>query len=183
MRGSVCRGLLGLMLFLAVPAGAGELRLLGGNLRASFSASDILGTTAPVEFEAYETMLRVGLPWQTYTETGWGVGTRLLVSAGVLRGAGASALTVSLIPTFALGDRDGRLAFDCGVGMGYLSRHRFGPQDFGGPFQFALTAGASLPLWQRYEAGYRFLHYSDAGTNGSDTVGADLHLVEIGWRF
>lgn len=31
--------------------------------------------------------------------------------------------------------------------------------------------------------GYRFLHYSDAGINGSNTTGADFHMVEFTYRF
>lgn len=31
--------------------------------------------------------------------------------------------------------------------------------------------------------GCRFLHYSDAGVNGSDTTGADFHMIELRYRF
>jgi hypothetical protein len=70
-----------------------------------------------------------------------------------------------------------------GAGGALLSRHRFGTQDYGGPFQFALTLGAGVPLSEHLGLGYRFMHYSDAGINGSNTTGADFHMVEFTYRF
>lgn len=64
-----------------------------------------------------------------------------------------------------------------------LSRHRFGTQDYGGYFQFALTAGVGVPLFERLGAGYRYMHYSDAGINGDHTTGADMHMLELSYRF
>jgi len=177
--------LLGLLLCLLTPppSRAEELRVLSLGVRGSVSAATVLGDEAPEEYDAYEVALNVGFPWGLYSASGWGVGTRLLTSAGTLHGAGETALTLSLIPGFALGSEDGRFALDLGAGVAYLSRHRFGEQDFGGPFQFALTVGAGIPIYQQLGAGYRFMHYSDAGANGGDTTGADLHMVEIRFQF
>jgi len=72
---------------------------------------------------------------------------------------------------------------DLGMGGALLSKHHFGTQDFGGPFQFALTLGDGVPLYERLGGGYRFLHYSDAGTNGSHTTGVDFHMIELIYRF
>jgi hypothetical protein len=108
---------------------------------------------------------------------------RLLTSAGALLGAGETALVVSLIPVLALGSQDGRLTLDLGIGGALLSKHHFGTQDYGGPFQFALTLGAGVPLYERLGLGYRFMHYSDAGIYGTYTTGADLHTVEFTYRF
>ncbi|XKE46946.1 acyloxyacyl hydrolase [Halomonas organivorans] len=69
-----------------------------------------------------------------------------------------------------------------GAGAALFSRHRFGEQDFGGPFQFALTLGVGVPLYRHLGLGYRFLHYSDAGVNGSDTTGVDFHMIEFSYR-
>ncbi len=92
-------------------------------------------------------------------------------------------MVVSLIPGIALGREDGRFFIDFGAGGALFSKHRFGRQDFGGPFQFALTAGAGFPLYERLGLGYRFLHYSDAGVNGPDTIGADFHMIEFRYWF
>jgi hypothetical protein len=56
-------------------------------------------------------------------------------------------------------------------------------QDFGGPLQFALTLGIEVPLYGHAAAGYRFMHYSDAGFYAPGTIGADMHMVELLYRF
>ena len=162
---------------------AQDLRLLSVALRARVTESTVLGKAQPESFQEYDAVVNIGLPWERYSLSGWGVGTRLMGSAGVLRGAGETALVASLIPMLAFGSQDGRFTLDMGAGGALLSRDRFGTQDYGGPFQFALTLGAGVPLYQRLGLGYRFLHYSDAGVNGSDTIGADFHMVEFSYRF
>jgi hypothetical protein len=143
----------------------------------------VLGEVQPEAFQEYDAVVSVGLPWDRYSQSGWGVGTRLLASAGALHGAGKTALVVSFIPVLALGRQDGRLTFDLGAGGALLSKHRFGQQDYGGAFQFALTLGLGVPLSERLGVGYRFLHYSDAGIYGGHTIGADFHMVELIYRF
>lgn len=160
-----------------------EFRLLNLSLRARVSGVSTLGAQQPEKFQEYDLTANFGLPWERYSTTGWGVGTRLMASAGFIRGGGESALVVSLIPGFAFGSEDGRFALDLGAGVALLSRHRFGTQDFGGPFQFALTMGAGVPLYKQLGLGYRFMHYSDAGVNGTDTIGADFHMIEFIYRF
>ena len=162
---------------------AEEVRLLNLSFRARLSGSTILGEQQPEEFHEYDLSANFGLPWQRYSSSGWGVSTRLMASAGIMRGGGETGLVVSLIPGVALGSEDGRFFIDIGAGGAHLSRHRFGTQDYGGPFQFALTVGAGFPLYKRLGLGYRFLHYSDAGVNGSDTIGADFHMIEFSYWF
>ena len=162
---------------------ADDLRLLSVGIRASVSGDTVLGDVAPEEFHEYDVVASFGLPWERYSQSGWGVGTRLMAGAGALRGAGSTAFAVSLIPTLAFGSQDGRFTLDLGVGGALLSKHRFGMQDYGGPFQFALTFGGSIPLYKRLGLGYRFLHYSDAGIYGTHTTGADFHMIEFTYRF
>lgn len=162
---------------------AKDLRLLSVGVRARVTESTVLGKAQPESFQEYDAVVHIRLPWEAYSVSGWGVGTRLMGSAGVLRGAGETALVASLIPMLAFGSQDGRFSLDMGAGGALLSRDRFGSQDFGGPFQFALTLGAGVPLYQRLGVGYRFVHYSDAALHGSDTIGADFHMVEFTYRF
>lgn len=157
--------------------------LLSVSIRATISSLDVVGDAASEEFSEYGVAANVRLPWAWYSQSGWGAGTRLLASAGVLYGAGQTALVVSLIPLVALGSQDGKFTFDMGAGGALLSSHHFGTQDFGGCFQFALTVGAGVPLFHRFGLGYRYLHYSDAGINGPHTTGADLHMLELTHRF
>jgi len=177
--------LIGLVLCVLAPwrGRAEDLRLLSIGVRGSVSATDVVGDVAPEKFEAYDAVACFVLPWGLYSASGWGAGTRLLAGAGVLHGAGDTALVVSLLPALALGSRDGRFTLDLGIGGALLSRNRFGKQDFGGPFQFALTVGVGFPLYKRLGLGYRLQHYSDAAIYGADTTGVDLHMVELTYLF
>ena len=159
-----------------------DLNLQSLSMRARVSENTLLGEDAPEDFKAYDVSANFGLPWKGYSTSGWGMGTRFMASTGILRGAGENSLVVSLIPELTLGSEDGRFTLDLGVGGALFSRHQFGTQDFGGPFQFALTLGVGVPLYKKLGLGYRFLHYSDAGVNGSDTTGADLHMIEFSYR-
>ncbi len=184
--GTVLRlALMGIVLCLLAPwpSRAEDLRLLSVGMRARVSGVTVLGDVQPESFQEYDAVANFGLPWGRYSLSGWGVGTRLMASAGALRGVGETALVVSLIPVLALGSQDGRLTLDLGIGGALLSKYRFGTQDYGGPFQFALTLGTGVPLYERLGLGYRFMHYSDAGINGSNTTGADFHMVEFTYRF
>ena len=164
------------------PSYSEDLGLQSLSMRARISEKTLLGEDAPENFEEYDVSANFGLPWKSYSTSGWGMGTRLMASAGVLRGAGENALVVSLIPELTLGSEDGRFTLDLGAGGALFSRHRFGKQDYGGPFQFALTLGVGVPFYKKLGIGYRFLHYSDAGINGSGTTGADFHMIEFNYR-
>jgi hypothetical protein len=160
-----------------------KLNLLSVSIRGTFSSIDVVGAVAPEEFREYGVASTFTLPWAWYSQSGWGGGIRLMASAGALYGAGETALVVSLIPLVVLGSQDGRFTLDMGAGGALLSRHHFGTQDFGGHFQFPLTAGVGVPLFKRLGVGYRFLHYSDAGIYGPGSTGADMHMLELTYRF
>jgi hypothetical protein len=157
--------------------------LLSISIRAGFSGNDVLGGKAPEKFSEYDAAANLRLPWAWYAQSDWGVGTRLMASVGALHGSGETALVVSFIPLVALGSKDWRFTLDLGAGCALLSRQSFGTQDFGGLFQFALTAGVGVPLFERIGVGYRFLHYSDASIYGHNNSGADFHMLEIIHRF
>jgi hypothetical protein len=175
-----------MMVFCALvssPSAATNLDLLSVGVRARVGEKRVLGKEAPESFRAYDIVASFRLPWQRYSPSGWGVGTRLLTSAGVLQGAGKTALVVSAIPVLAFGSQDGRFTFDFGAGLALISEHRYAQQDFGGPLQGALTFGAGIPLYRQLGVGYRFQHYSDAGAYGPDSIGVDFHMVEFTYRF
>ena len=160
-----------------------ELDLLSLSFRTRISDETVLGNDAPEFFTESNITANFRLPWQSYTSSGWGWGTRLMTSAGVLRGANKNALTVSAIPELTLGSEDGRYTLDLGIGGAVFSRYKLGVQDFGGYFQFALTFGGSVPVNESQGIGYRFFHYSDAGGYGTHTTGADFHMIEFVHRF
>jgi hypothetical protein len=174
--------LVALLLCATTPSRAAEYELLSVGVRARMGEKKVLGVVAPESFRQYDVTAAIRLPWEQPL-AGWAVGTRLLASAGVLEGAGKAALVVSLIPVLAIGPQGGRFALDLGAGLALLSRHRYAQQDFGGPLQFALTTGLSVPLHERVGVGYRYLHYSDASAYGRGTIGADFHMLELSYRF
>lgn len=153
------------------------------SVRARLSEQTVLGKDAPERFKEYSVSGNFSLPWNQYNDAGWGIGSRLMVSGGLLRGVGKNALIVSLVPEVVFGSKDGRFTFDMGVGGALFTRYQFGSQDYGGPFQFALTAGVGVPLYDRLGVAYRFQHYSDASLNGDNTIGADFHMIELNYRF
>ena len=153
------------------------------SVRARLSEKTVLGKDAPESFKAYDVSANFTLPWKHSFTANWGAGTRLMSSAGLLQGERENALVLSLIPELTLGSHDGRFTLDLGAGGALFSRHRFGTQDFGGPFQFALTLGIGVPIYKRLGVAYRFLHYSDAGLNGPSTTGADFHMIEFSYRY
>jgi hypothetical protein len=180
--GTITAVLLSLSLF-PWPTAAAGLDLLNAGIRARVGEKRVLGQVAPESFNAYDLVATFRLPWQRYQPSGWGLGTRVITSAGVMQGAGKTALVVSAIPALAFGSQDGRFTLDLGAGLALISEHRFADQDFGGVLQAALTLGVTVPLYRRIGVGYRFQHYSDAGAYGSRTIGADFHMLEFTYRF
>ena len=76
-----------------------------------------------------------------------------------------------------------KVSIDVGVGLALLGRQQYGMQDFGGPVQFGLTMALQIQPFSHAFAGFRFQHFSDAGMYGSDSLGIDLYLIEVGYRF
>ena len=132
------------------------------------------GQEQPEAFREWDVWASWRLPWERHESSGWGVDTRLLTSAGLMKGAESTALVVSELPVLTLGDRGGRFNVDLGVGVAVLSQHRFDRQDFGGHLQGALTFGVSVSPFRHAGIGYRFMHYSDGAAYGSapDAVAA-----------
>lgn len=162
---------------------AADIELLSIGARARVGEKRVLGKEAPESFREYDVAATLRLPWQYYTPSGWGVGLRMMASGGILQGANKTALVVSAIPLLALGSEDGRFTLDVGAGLALISEHRFAQQDFGGPLQGALTLGVTVPLYQRFGVGYRFMHYSDWGAYGPSSIGVDFHMIEFSYRF
>jgi Lipid A 3-O-deacylase (PagL) len=177
----LCLGL-GLGLFTSAPSYADELRWLSIALRGGVTGPAVLGGEAAETFQQYDIAATVGLPWSWYSESGWGVGTRVITSVGALTAAGDTAFLTTLVPDFAFGLRDSLLALDIGGGIALLSRYEFGRQDMGGPFQFVFTFGLTVPVYKALGAGYRFHHMSDARIYHS-ARGVDVHMLEVVYRF
>ena len=108
---------------------------------------------------------------------------RLLTSAGQLVAAQDSGLMVTTIPCLALSSPGEAVTIDFGVGTAFFSNSQYGVQNFGGPVQIAGTAGVGISIVPGLYTGYRLQHFSDAGIYGPTSRGADMHLLEINYRF
>jgi hypothetical protein len=188
-RTGVCCAVLGLGMILVLvllappPSHAEETRWESVGVRGGANGDRVvLGARETESFQQYELAATLGLPWSLYSESGWGVGTKLMTSFGALTGAGDTAILATLVPALTFGLRDSLLAVDVGVGGALLSRHEFGRQDLGGPFQFVFTVGITVPIYRSLGIGYRLHHISDAGIYG-DGQGVDVHLLELTYRF
>jgi len=181
--------MLGLSLLLGVvwpmASRAEDVRLLSVGIRggASIMEHAILGRTEDETFQQYEAVGTLGLSWSLYTESGWGVSTKVMGSLGALTASGDTAFLTTLVPGLAFGPRDSLLSADIGVGGSLMSRHQFGVQNMGGPFHVVFTAGLRIPVYEGFGVGYRFHHMSDANLYGPGVKGVDTHMLEMTYSF
>jgi len=161
-----------------------QLRLESLAVRGGLSGSSVIGEEQQTDFNQVDLALTARLPWEWNVGTGWIIKTRLLTSAGALRGSDETNGVFTLVPLDVIfGRKDGLISIDMGVGAALLTDYKYGSQNFGGPFQFVWTWGATSRFAGPFGAGYHFQHYSDATIYGSESRGVDLHLFEIIYWF
>jgi hypothetical protein len=158
--------------------------LLHAGPRYGIGGNSPLGEEQKENFQLYDIAAVFQLPWVWQsTAVGWALGTRLITSGGELTAAGTSSLMGTMVPAVALTSPHGIVSLDLGLGAGFFSNHRFGVQDFGGPAQIVGTAGLGVVLFRGFHAGYRFQHFSDAGMYGPTSLGVDMHIMDLSYRF
>jgi hypothetical protein len=157
--------------------------LLGIGPRYGIGGNSPLGEEQKENFQLYDLAALFRLPWGLPMTADWALETRLLTSAGELTAAGTSSLMSTIVPCVALTSYQGKFTVDLGLGGGFFTNHRFGVQDFGGPAQIVGTAGIALSLFTGFQAGYRFQHFSDAGMYGPTSLGVDMHIMDLSYRF
>lgn len=134
---------------------ADESILLAIGPRIGFATtSPLMGKQQTVDFHLYDLAALWRLPWHTSWHDGrWEVGTRLLTSGGVIEGADTTGLIATVVPDVGLSGWNGLASLDVGIGAGFLSRHRFGVQDFGGAAQIVgISPTGSLFLFSAFSA-------------------------------
>lgn len=167
------------------PSLAGDLALLSIGPRVGFGEKiPLMGKEQKYYFHLYDVAGVIKLPWSwPLGESPWSLETRLIASAGLLAAANERGLMMTAVPVLALSGWKGLVTFDIGVGAGFFSNHKFGVQDFGGPVQIVATAGVRVnPIPHAY-TGFRVQHFSDAGLYGSSSLGVDMYIIELGYRF
>lgn len=152
--------------------------------RVGVSGKSPFGKDQKEDFQQSDIVAVFGLPWAWQERTsGMKLDMRLLTSAGELSAAGDSGLMATMVPCLALSSPDERVSIDVGGGAAFFSNYKYGVQNFGGPAQIVGTAGIGFNLVPGFFAGYRFQHFSDAGTYGPTSLGVDMHMLEINYRF
>ena len=165
------------------PSQAEEIRLNSIGVRGGASGSSPIGAKETQYFQEYDLMANWSMPWGWYSESGWGVGTRLMGSVGAIRASGDTAFVATLVPGFVFGKKDGWLSLEVGGGGALLSQHHFTHQDLGGTFQFVWDTALRAKVYGGIGLGYWFHHMSDAGLYGRDARGFDVHMIEVSYRF
>ena len=191
MRYSQCPRLLHLILALCLstvlctPSLAEDMALLSIGPRFGFGEKiPLMGKEAKYYFHLTDIAAVIKLPWSwPLSGSQWSLETRLIASAGLLTAANESGLMITAVPDLALNGWEGLVTFDAGVGAGFFSNYKFGVQDFGGPVQIVATMGVRVNPFSHSYTGFRVQHFSDAGLDGSSSLGVDMYIVELGYRF
>jgi hypothetical protein len=167
------------------PSFAGDITLLSIGPRIGFGEKiPFMGKEQKYYFHLYDVAALIKLPWSwPIGESMWSLETRMIASAGLLTGANESGLMMTAVPVLALSAWKGLVTVDTGVGAGLFSNHTFGVQDFGGPVQIVATLGAQVSPFPHTYAGLRIQHFSDAGLYGASSLGVDMYISELGYRF
>ena len=167
------------------PSFAEGITLLSIGPRVGFGEKiPLMGKEQKYYFHLYDIAAVIKLPWSwPLGESTWSLDTRLIASAGLLTGANESGLMMTFVPGLGLNGWDGLVTFDAGAGAGFFSNYKFGTQDFGGPVQIVATMGVRVNPFSHAYAGFRVQHFSDAGLYGSSSLGVDMYIAELGYRF
>jgi hypothetical protein len=154
-------------------------------IRGGLSGPPLFGKNHPHQFQQYDVMATLGLPWKWEWDSGWQVRMNLIVSTGALRSAGETNFIGTVVPALTLGRHDERLALTIGGGAAFLSDHNWSGQNYGGAVQYVGTFGISSRIYGPIGIRYWLQHYSDATMYGSgdSSRGADMHLFEVNYRF
>lgn len=163
---------------------AEDIGLVRVGPRVGLSVQTFMGKEQAYNFQLYDIAAVFRLPWGwPLAETNWKIQTRLLTSAGVITGARESGLMGTIVPTVALTSPTGAFMVDAGVGAGLFSKYEFGRQNFGGPAQIVATTSIGINVRPHAYVGFRVQHFSDASIYGKSSLGIDLYLLEVGYKF
>ena len=170
---------------LCTPSLAEDMALLSIGPRIGFGEKiPLMGKEQKYYFHLTDVAAVIKLPWSwPLGGSPWSLETRLITSAGLLTAAGESGLMITVVPGLALSGLEGLVTFDAGAGAGFFSNYKFGMQDFGGPVQIVATVGARVNPFPHAYTGFRVQHFSDAGLYGPSSLGVDMYIVELGYRF
>lgn len=91
-------------------------------IRGGVTGSSPIGEKQEEYFHQYDLMANWSLPWGWYSESGWGVGTRLMGSVGAVTASGDAVFVSTVLPGIVLGKKDGWLSLEFGAGGAIISQ-------------------------------------------------------------
>ena len=166
--------LIGWLVF-SSPAVAMDLQMLG--LRG-----DISDHRSEEDFKQYEAFVIWKLPWAWTLGSDWNLVTYLEANAGLLRGGGDSGFVGSIGPGLYFNGLQDKINIYLGINPTVISKHEYGEEDLGGPFQFTSHIGIGFRLTRHFAIGYRWQHMSNF-VFYDNNPGLNLHMIEVGYNF
>ncbi|MEY2428504.1 MAG: hypothetical protein QOJ40_1389 [Verrucomicrobiota bacterium] len=173
-------GLLSWLIINLLPAAAsraGAFSLESAGIRYGFPAD-----TRSQGFKQVEAFLNCNLPLHWTLFDNWPLQSRLDASLGWLGRDRADAVLATLGPTLVVRYKELPLSLEGGASVTGLSRDVFGTKDLGSMFQFTSHIGLNWNFAERFRAGYRFQHMSNAGIS-EPNPGLNLHVVAVSYLF
>lgn len=118
------------------------------------------------DVEQYELFVRVPLPYQKQTDSGWKIASAVEIGAATIREKNSdndSAGRFSVMPQVSLSPHQ-NINFFVGLGAGFMvGNTEFTDQDLGGEFLLASKVGLEFLLGEHFKIGYSYYHQSNAG--------------------
>ncbi len=134
------------------------------------------------DFTQYEGFGTWNLPWSWNLAPKWTLATYLEANSGLLKGGGESAFVGSIGPGLYFAGFKDKIRILMGVNPTVISKHTFGDEDLGGPFQFTSHIGIDFNFVRPFAVGYRWQHMSNFVFYDANP-GLNLHMIEIGYLF
>lgn len=132
-------------------------------------------------FKQYDGFTVWDLPWFRLDGAGWALGTYIEANAGILTADGESALVGSFGPGLRILLQE-LVGITMGINPTFITRHKFGDENLGGPIQFTSHIGLNFIFHRHFSLGYRLQHMSN-GVLYEHNPGLNMHMIEMKYRF
>jgi hypothetical protein len=137
------------------------------------------------DVEQYELFLRMPLPYQRQTDSGWKIASAVEIAAATIQERNSdvdSAGRFSAMPQVSLSPHH-NINFFVGLGAGFMvGNTEFTDQDLGGEFLLASKVGLEFLLGENFKIGYSYYHQSNAGVYEHNSS-LNMHQLALSCSF